>query len=98
MIKTRNKYTSLRKFLDEAKRGEKYVYHTGFLCEDIMQNEVLAKANEKIWSAYMRGLIDLVQRKVKTDTHSEGPVYEYIAVRTTHVGPRVFTGCYATKE
>lgn len=90
-IKVRNKYKSFRLFLDEATVNEKHVYHVGYLPIDKKNNDILTKTNDKIWEAYHRGLIDLMQRKLDEFQ------YEYIAVRTFHIGPRVFKGCYVEK-
>lgn len=81
--RSRNKYNSFRKFLDESDRGEKHTYHVGFLCEDITSNDVLAKSNEKIREAHTRGLIELVQKKISagSEQKDDAPVYEYIAIR-----------------
>jgi len=96
--RSRNKYTSFRKFLDESSRGEKHTYHVGFLIEDVTGNDVLAKMNDQVLEAHTRGLIDLVQKKLSAGSRQkdDAPVYEYIAVRV-HIDPTKYSNCRNSK-
>lgn len=85
----KKKYTSLKNFIETGSRDEEYVYHTGFLMSDRVDNDAIIKTADYALEWYQRGFINLFQRKI-------GPhMYEYIACRVMGVGPRKFTGCYA---
>ena len=69
----------LNRFTDwyiSAKRGESYVYYTGFLCrtrEVLLKTDELNLLSDRLWDMMEANKISLVQRRVERDR------FEYIA-------------------
>lgn len=75
-------------FINDAERGDSFVYHTGSLAIDRQGNDALDKQASDMLEYYQRGFVELIQRRVGKNK------FEYVAVRTMDVGRRYFTGCY----
>ena len=86
-MQNRSKYKSLKEFVEESRRNEMYVYHTGNLAMDRATNATLNKRAAYALEQYVAGFIELVQVKNSDKT-------DYVAVRTYHEGKRPFVGCY----
>ena len=93
-----SKFKSFKKFIETSDRGDKYVYHRGFLMVDRKNNDIVAKTAQNALDWYEKGILNLVQRKISEGTENIAPVYEYVAVRVYNVNPRPFVGCYAPEE
>ena len=63
-------------WLVTAKPGETLTYHVGNLAYFRREFQELNKAANRLWDAYERGMISLVQKRVEPD------VMEYRAVRS----------------
>lgn len=81
-------FNNLNQFINDASRGDTYVYHTGCLAFDRQGNDLLDKRASEMLEYYQRGFVELIQRRVGKNK------FEYTAVRTNNVGRRYFTGCY----
>lgn len=88
----KNKFKSFRTFMDEGRRGEEYIYHTGLLAKDRRENDILNKVANNALDGYQRGSIDLFQRRVSKY------ICEYVARRTPQSGQRKFKGCYRQQK
>jgi len=82
------KFRNLKAFVDEGKKGDKYVYHTGMLSIDRQENDLLNKTANDILELYQRGFVEIFQRRLGKNK------FEYYAIRTNDVGRRYFSGCY----
>lgn len=82
------KYSSLKKFVAEAKRGEQFIYHTGNLAIDRQKTSIIDEAASLALDLYLKGSVELCQRRVAKN------IYDYIAVRQD-LGKRAWRGCYA---
>jgi hypothetical protein len=69
-VLTLNNIQELEKFIHSAKRGERAIYHTGYLPRDGLP--ALAKA---VWEHSLTGVIIPLQKRLGEQ------IYEYIVVR-----------------
>lgn len=82
------KYNTLKAFVADSRKGERFVYHSGDLAQDRKSNDLLNMTALQALDFYQRGFVELVQKR--NGKHS----YDYLAVRTIDVGRRYFKGCY----
>lgn len=81
--------TTLKGFINKSRRGDEFIYHVGDLARDRKDNPTLNEVAHQAMDFFQRGFLELCQRRLGDNS------YEYVAVRTTDVGRRPFTGCYA---
>jgi hypothetical protein len=67
---------NIKHFVAHSKRGERVVYHAGFLMKDRMESAEVDALADQAMSAQVAGEVVLLQRRIGFWD------YDYIAVRT----------------
>ena len=67
-----------KRFLQESRRGNRFLYHVGSLLADRERDGELDKLANLVWAAYKAGLVELTQRI------GDGDGTHYVATRTSY--------------
>lgn len=66
-----------KRFLQDSRCGERFLYHIGFLLADRQHDKELDRIANLVWDAHLMGLVELKQKVETNGTH-------YIATRTSY--------------
>lgn len=74
-----NRFLAFKDWLTTSSKGEKYIYYTGFLAEDMMESYEARRASQFINDMCSAKLITVTQKKIVSGLYKS--TYDYIAYK-----------------